>query len=73
MLAANVNKEIWMTEFGYTTYSVSEYLKSTDLPKQMLIALALGINKIFAYQFGIKYFCLSFLENKSSNLFSITN
>ena len=63
MLAANVNKETWLTEFGYTTYYVSEYLKSTDLPKQMLIALALGINKIFAYQFR----CSDLITDDSNN------
>jgi hypothetical protein len=53
------NKPIWMTEFGHSLWEQTEDKQGQLLPKQALVAAALGVDKIFYYQFhqfGGNYF-----------------
>ena len=49
----NINKQIWLTETGYDTggpRGVNEQLQAAWLPRDILIALSAGIDKVFVYR-----------------------
>lgn len=42
---------IWMSEFGNSTWMYTHDIQSSNLPRQALIALSMGVEKVFYYQF----------------------
>ena len=53
MININVDKPVWVTETGASTYSnggVSEKLQATWVPRIFLISYACGIDKVFWYK-----------------------
>ena len=45
------DKPVWLTEFGNSTWDYSIALQAENLPKQALLASAMGVDKFFYYQF----------------------